>query len=239
LIPMSHSRLQPALLQKLSEKLHKPKQRLREQISRRASKHGISSVAVLMLWANDVGIGIARYLNKLPQETRAEIRAALSTTPPARTTARGRKATPVARQRTHDPITGATIDSLLQDSQLRARCKDLLLANKHFDRAYREATTLLDSRLKAKSGIKNMNPAALVGKALNPDPQKAVLVVSQEKDEQEGFHAVCKGIMLVFRNPAHHSISDKFAREDALKFCGFIDTLLGAIDQAQVHAERI
>jgi hypothetical protein len=47
------------------------------------------------------------------------------------------------------PITAATIKTFLQDGQLRARCADLLRARGHFDRVFREATTVLDDRLKA------------------------------------------------------------------------------------------
>lgn len=234
---MAPVRLDPGLLQKLSDKTEKSKQYLREQISRKASKKGISSEAVLVLWAKQEGLGIARFLRKLPAEVRAEVRngsatAAMTTAVPARLPER------YARKK-EQPITGAAIDSLLQDEQLRERCRDLLLPKKHFDRVLREATTVLDSRLKTKSGITNMNPVNLIGKVLNPDPQKAVLVVSQEKEEQEGWHAICKGVMLVFRNPAHHSLSDKFSREDALKFCGLIDTILGAIDRGDFHPERV
>lgn len=150
-------------------------------------------------------------------------------------------ATNGARQqpRKTEPITAATIRALLQDDQLWDRCKDLFRAGRNFDRVFREATTVLDDRLKAKSGIRNMNPVNLVGKAVNPDPSKAIIVVSTNKDEQEGFHAMCKGIMLGFRNRTHHALSDKFTREDALKFCGFIDSLLAVIEQANIHSERL
>ena len=47
-------------------------------------------------------------------------------------------------------------------------------------RLRREATTVLDDRLKKKTGITNMNPDNLVGKALNPDPLKAAIEVSAE-----------------------------------------------------------
>ena len=103
----------------------------------------------------------------------------------------------------------------------------------------REATTVLDDRLEKKTGIKNLNPGALIGKVLNPNPEKAVIEISGEKSQQEGIHGICLGIMLAFRNPAHHSFSDRFTREDALKFCGFVDTVLGLIDAGTVHPERI
>jgi len=144
-----------------------------------------------------------------------------------------------ARSKKQNPITRATIDTMLRDRQLRERCKDLLLANKHFDRAFREATTVLDDRLKKKPGVKNLNPVNLVSKVLNPDPQKAIIEVSDENDEQERFHGICKGVMLAFRNKSHHELSDKFTREDALKFCGFVDAILTLVEQANLHLDRV
>jgi len=44
-----------------------------------------------------------------------------------------------------------------------------------------------------------MNPENLVGKAINPDPAKAVIEVSSERAAQEGIYSICKGVMLAFR----------------------------------------
>lgn len=233
---MPQKRLHPDLLEKMAKRSGKSKQYLREQISRKAGRLGISSAAAQLVWAKDLGIGIANALGRVSADVRTEVRS-VATVPTA--TVRAIKGKVVARAiRKAEPITAATIRTLLHDDQLHSRCKDLLQGKKHFDRVIREATTVLDDRLKTKTGIRNMNPQDLVGKALNSDPAKAIIAVSAVKAEQEGFHSICKGIMLTFRNTAHHSLSDKFTREDALRFCGFIDTVLGVIDQATIYPEH-
>lgn len=231
---MSQKRLNQGLLEKISKKSGKSAKYLREQISRRASRQGISSAAAQLIWARELGLGIANALKRLPTEIREEVRTTGSIAARTRSDNGGART-----RRKAKPITAATISALLHDATLRTRCSDLLQATRHFDRVIREATTVLDDRLKTKTGITNMNPENLVGKALNPDPMKAVIQVSAERAEQDGFHGICKGIMLAFRNKAHHSLSDKFTREDALKFCGFIDTVLAVLEQATVHLDRV
>jgi uncharacterized protein (TIGR02391 family) len=235
---MPQKRLNPALLKKIAKKSGKSEKYLREQISRRAGKQGISSTAAQLVWAKELQIGIGHAFNKVPAEVREEVRSVGAGQFAAQPRASNGKR-PVTPRRKAAPITTATIDALLQDGQLRGRCRDLLRAKNHFDRVFREATTVLDDRLKKKTGISNMNPENLVGKALNPDPSKAALEVSSDKAEQEGFYSICKGIMLAFRNKAHHSLSDKFTREDALKFCSFVDSILGVIEQAKIHPNRV
>lgn len=236
---MSKLHLDSDLLEKLARKTSRSKKYIREQISRKAGRQGISSIAAQIVWAKQEGIGVTHAQNKLPSYVREEVRSAEKgcATP---TGARTVTAQPTGREaRKSGAITAGTVNSLLYDQTLRERCKDLLRAKKHFDRVFREATTVLDDRLKTKSGIKNMNPVNLVGKVLNPDPNRAIIEISPDADEQRGFHAICQGVMLVFRNKAHHSLSDKFTREDALKFCGFIDAILGTIEQAQTHLDRV
>jgi uncharacterized protein (TIGR02391 family) len=226
-------------LKKLAKRSGKSTQYLREQTSRKAGRLRISSPAALVLWAQEEGVSITRALNKLPPEVREEVRSVQrGGAAPASVHA---VAVKPSRQRSErsNAISAATVNSLLQDQTLRERCKDLLRAKKHFDRVFREATTVLDHRLKTKSGIRNMNPVNLVGKVLNPDPKQAIIEISPDADEQRGFHAICQGVMLAFRNEAHHSLSDKFSREDALKFCGLIDTILGIIEQSAIHLDRV
>jgi hypothetical protein len=126
------------------------------------------------------------------------------------------------------------IDLLLADKELKERCSDLLKANSKFDRVFREATTVLDDRLKKLGNIKaKMNPSDLTGKVLNPNPDKALLVVSDDADQQEGLYSCVKGLFLAFRNPAHHRLSDTVTRHDALRFCGFVDLVLAILQQAR------
>jgi len=233
---MPQTRLNADLLAKMAEKSGKSIQYLREQISRKASKQSVSSAAAQLAWAGQLGLGVANALSKVSADVRSEVRS-IGTVPGAAVPRRARMSLPKGRK--PEPITAGTIKTLLQDQQLHARCRDLLRATAHFDRVFREATTVLDDRLKKKTGIKNMNPENLVSKAVNPDPFKAIIEVSADKSEQEGIHSICKGIMLAFRNRTHHTLSDKFTREDALKFCGFVDTVLGVIEQATLHLDRV
>ena len=138
---MPRAHLNPELLEKLVAKTGKEKQYLREQISRKASKLGVSSIAAQLLMARDAGIGIARALNKLSADVRKEVRSVDRPSQVSRLTSAPSNSRP--SRTSQDAITAATIDSLLEDQQLRERCKDLLLARKHFDRVFREATTVL------------------------------------------------------------------------------------------------
>lgn len=233
---MSRNRLDRELLTKMSEKTEKPKKYVREQISKRASRNVMSSLAAQLLWARDLGLGIASALNRSDPSIRQEMQAKTPSMPTfanSRTGKSGRMARPGKTN------LGPAIDFLLADPELRGRCRDLILARRHYDRVVREATTVLDDRLKVVSGISHMNPRDLVGKALAPDPSKAVIVISKNKDQQEGFFSTCKGVMQTFRNTAHHTLSNTFTQADALKFCGFIDTILALISKGEVHQERI
>jgi len=84
-----------------------------------------------------------------------------------------------------------------------------------------------------------MNPQALIGKVIAPNPTLAILVVSSEPSEQEGFFKICSGIEAAFRNRTHHEVSNRLTRNDAIKFCGFVDSLLLILANAEVHQERI
>ncbi len=230
---MSRSRLDQKLLKKLAQRLGKTEKYLREQVSKKAGKLGISSEAFLILWAKKEGIGTAVYQRKLPPNIQSEVR---DTLPSIFTTRQPRLKTSISQkgksQRKRSQISLA-VEYLIQDKELFDRCDDLIRAKKKFDRVFREATTVLEDRIKKLSGIKNLVGVNLVGKVLNPDPAKAVLKVSNRKIEQRGFHSIYNGLMLAFRDTTHHELSERFTRQDALRFCGFVDSLLAILGRAQ------
>jgi uncharacterized protein (TIGR02391 family) len=232
---MAVIRLDPKLLGKLAERIGKSEKYVREQISKRANKRGISSEAAQILWAKEEGLGTATYRRRSSAGIQEEVRNSLpSVFAQPKITANGtsKRTIPSNNQRSQ---VSAAVEYLLQDDELRDRCMDLLKARKHYDRAIREATTVLDDRLKKLTGIKGMLPQDLIGKALNPDPAKAMLVMSDDRAEQEGLFSICKGLGLSFRNPTHHNLTNKFSQQAAMKFCGFIDAILALLAQARIR----
>lgn len=235
-------KLDQNLLEKLTRKLGRKKPHVQSTVSKLAARHAISAEAALVLLAKNEGIGTAHYLRRLPANVQQEVRTTLPilaarTTSVAPASIGLSRSSQQIRSNERTPLSQAIV-LLLQDSDLRGRVSDLLRAGGKFDRAIREATTVLEHTIKSRSGTRGTIQAVLP-KALNQDPAKAILVVSEEPSEQEGFFNVCRGIFLAFRNATHHALSDQFTREDALKFCAFVDLQLAAIKRAKVYPERL
>ncbi len=121
----------------------------------------------------------------------------------------------------------------IQNQELRERCLDLLTASGKFDRVINQATLVLEDYIRTKSGITGKTGTDLVNTVFKEDPSDSILIIDGEPEEHACFGHICRGIMLGFRNLTHHKLADKFTREDALKFCGFIDVLLKLIDSAR------
>lgn len=227
------TQLDQDLLKKIAAKVGKPIQYIREQTSKRAAKLSVTSEAAQVLWAKELGLGTGFALRRLPPHVHQQVQTALpgssgrTTRHPAGSpTKRAQKVSPAAQVR-------AATDFLLSDDELRGRCRDLLARPKHLDRVLREATTILENRIKNLSELTGaINPEPLVNRALNPDLGKAILLISTEPTEQAGFHAICRGIVLAFRHRAHHQLDDKVTPEHALKLCAFIDVLLDILGKA-------
>jgi hypothetical protein len=232
-------RLDPKLLQKLSNQIKKTVKYTREQIVKRATRHSVSSEAYFLHWLKKEGIGIQRYKRSLSMDIQNEARALehISGTSPISHASNSIKGTGNAATTSSRFI---DLLEIIQDSELKDRCADLIKRPRNHDRVFREATTILEHRIKTLSGItRRMNPQDLISKAVAPNPTRAILVVSNEVSEQEGFFKVCSGIEAAFRNRTHHEISNKLTRNDAIKFCGFIDSLLLVLSGAEIHQERI
>ena len=128
-----------------------------------------------------------------------------------------------------------SIYNSIKDEELKSRCADILTASGNFDRVINQASQVLEDRIRKKSELgRSFVGVKLVNKALNTDKLKTVLIVSENDEEHEGFCHICRGIMLAFRNPTHHYLSDSFLREDALKFTAFIDNLLKILHKCKV-----
>ncbi len=129
-----------------------------------------------------------------------------------------------------------SIYNSIDDEELKARCSDILSSPGPFDRVINQATLVLEDRIRAKGKAdRSLIGANLVNKVLNSDSSKTVLKISDNDEEHEGVCHICRGIMLAFRHPTHHYLTDKYSREDALKFCAFVDNILQLIDRAKLR----
>lgn len=126
------ARLNQTLLHKVSKRLGKTPQYIREQVSRRASREGVASPAALVMWARDLGIGVASAMDKLPAHLQQQLSVprVVAPTPVRRTTSmvpRARSRRPARRP----PARSSTgkwvlISHASQDRTLAAALVELL-----------------------------------------------------------------------------------------------------------------
>lgn len=124
----------------------------------------------------------------------------------------------------------------IEDTELQKRCGDILLeASGAFDRVINQATQILEDRIKKKSGLDNtaLIGIPLVSKAIHSKADHTILKFSDNADIQEQYAALFKGIIGVYRNPTHHGLDYECSREDALKFCAYIDLLLKEVEKSE------
>ncbi len=123
----------------------------------------------------------------------------------------------------------------IHDEELKNRCSDLLSAVSAFDRVINQATLVLEDRIRRKlSYTGGLTGAQLINSFIKADLSTTTLKLSDDEGEHRGFCDIMRGIMSALRNPTHHTITEKFTREDALKICGFIDNLLRIVDGGTV-----
>lgn len=236
------TRLDQSLIKKIAEKLRKKEKYIREQISKKANRYGISSEAMTVLWAKELGFGTKLAERNLTSEQRTEVRQSLplviSSSPKLTKT---KVPSSKNRIRRANPMKLA-VDFLLVDEELKERCADLLTRPKHHDRAINQATLVLEERIRNKSGVpkkyngKKLGGVDLVNRVIKSNPAETILKLSDDADEQEGFANLFRGTFLAFRNQTHHHITDP-GKEEALKVCAFVNVLLETIDGA-THTGR-
>lgn len=130
---------------------------------------------------------------------------------------------------------GALYNSI-EDTELQKRCGDILLESSGaFDRVINQATQILEDRIKKKSGLQETTliGLSLLSKAIHSRLDLTILKFSDNADIQEKYAALFKGIIGVYRNPTHHGLDYECSREDALKFCAYIDLLLKEVEKSE------
>ncbi len=120
----------------------------------------------------------------------------------------------------------------IEDSEIKQRCGDILLGEGAFDRAINQATQILEDRIKVKAGLKDspLIGLQLVSKAIHSKIDETILKFSDKSDVQEGYANLFKGIVSIYRNPTHHTLSFECSRDYALKVCAHIDELLKVLE---------
>ena len=238
---MGRRLLDERLLAKLEQKLSRPVKSVRESVSKKAAKLGISPQAALILFAKEHDIGTAIYQRKLDPMLQAEVRTALPSVfanrdiRPIGGKISNSKSKAISPPK-HSPRKQLknAIEYLIQDPKLLDRCQDMLMASKNFDRAINQATQVLEDRIRRKAEpSQRLVGEPLVNYAFKESLSETVLqIAGADPEDQRGYTQIFRGIVSAFRNKTHHHIID-FSREDAMRVCGFIDVLLRAVDNSK------
>lgn len=131
---------------------------------------------------------------------------------------------------------GALYNSII-DIELQKRCGDILLeSTEAFDRVINQATQILEDRIKKKSNLQStmLIGLPLVSKAIHSKLENTILKFSNKQEIQEQYAALFKGVIGVYRNSTHHGLDYECSREEALKFCAYIDLLLNEVDRCEI-----
>jgi hypothetical protein len=129
---------------------------------------------------------------------------------------------------------------VIKDEELQQRTSDLLSAPGWFDRVLREATTILEDRIRRKvpfEDLAKLIPNAseqtgdnLVNRLLNPSTP---IIVIGDRHEQNRLFRMLGGVLAYLRNPSHHSVEDSIQWSWAWSVVGLVDQLLGDLESAK------
>lgn len=136
---------------------------------------------------------------------------------------------------------------IINDKELRDRCSDLLSAPNNYDRVIREATTILEDRIRNKCPhdvLSRLIPQSadqsgeiLVNKMFSPD--NPILSISNEKRNRAAFHKILIGVFSHLRNPYHHRLDPSVEWSWAWSTVGLIDRLLADVEGCSVIEKGI
>lgn len=131
---------------------------------------------------------------------------------------------------------------VIHDDELRERCSDLLRAPNNYDRVVREATTILENRIRRKPPhdvLTRLIPNSgdqigetLVNKLFKHD--KPILSISSDKTIRLALHKILIGIFSYLRNPYHHRLDDQTEWSWSWSIVGLIDQLLLDVDSCTI-----
>lgn len=139
----------------------------------------------------------------------------------------------IARLRRELEVAGTKPEGLIRDVQLKDRVAGLLSGERNFDTAVREATVILEVRVRDKSGLKDLSGRDLMSAAFKK--HTGALILSDDDSEQEGVQLTFMGIVGWVRNSFHHRVIDATAQGDAMRIIAFIDWLLEEVDRARLR----
>jgi len=130
---------------------------------------------------------------------------------------------------------------VVNDKELKDRCSDLLESPGKFDRVVREATLILEDRLRKR--VSHERLTALIPESAKQtadnlvnsllSPTSPVLSISTDQKERAAFHKIMLGVFSYLRNPFHHQINDTIDWSWSWSIVGFIDHLLNEIEKCE------
>jgi hypothetical protein len=132
---------------------------------------------------------------------------------------------------------------VIKDEELRRRCSDLLSSPGTYDRVIREATTVLEDRIRRSPPFdvltRRIPQSAdqtgdnLVNQLFAPD--HPVLSISSDKGRRIAFHRMLLGVVSYLRNHYHHQLDATTEWSWAWSIVGLIDQLLTDIESCTLQ----
>jgi hypothetical protein len=132
---------------------------------------------------------------------------------------------------------------IIHDTELQQRCSDLLSALGDYDRVIREATTVLEDRIRRRPPfdvLASLIPQTadqsgdnLVNKLSAPD--NPILSISNDRARRIAFHRMLLGVVSYLRNHYYHQLDTSTRWSWAWFTVSLIDHLLADIDSCIVQ----